>query len=255
MADAIRTITIRRGIDPRDFALLAYGGAGPAQATALADQLDIDEVVIPVLPGAFSAWGMLHTDIRHDFKTTFYGFWDQVSPLTLASEFEGLESQGRAHLASEGVAPETMIFERHGDFRYQGQEYVLTIPISSGPVDMAGVRQAFDSAYDRQYGHSSPEGRVEVANLRVAAIGRLRRPPASDPVIVAPQASRSRGVYFDGREIKTAIIQRDQIALEEVIPGPAIIEEATATTLLPPNWQARLTPGGHLFLTRKTVGD
>ena len=255
MADAIRTITVRRGIDPRDFALLAYGGAGPAQATALADQLDIDEVIVPVLPGAFSAWGMLHTDIRHDFKTTFYGFWDQISPLALASEFEGLESQGRSHLASEGVTPEAMIFERHGDFRYQGQEYVLTIPISGGPVDMGSVRQAFDAAYERQYGHSSPEGRVEVANLRVAAIGRLQRPPAPDPLTAAPQAARLRSVFFDGHEIETAIIQRDQIALTHVISGPAIIEEPTATTLLPPNWQTRLISGGHLSLTRKTAGE
>jgi N-methylhydantoinase A len=253
MADAIRTITIRRGIDPRDFTLLAYGGAGPAQATALANQLDINEVIVPVLPGAFSAWGMLHTDIRHDFKTTFYGFWDQVSPLALASEFERLEGEGRAYLVNEGVAAQAVSFERFGDFRYQGQEYVLTIPISSGPVDMAGVRRSFDAAYERQYGHSSPEGRAEVANLRVAAIGRLQRPPAPDPVIVASQPARMREVYFDGLRTETAIIQRDQIAPGDVIDGPAIIEEPTATTLLPPNWRLRLIAGRHLSLTRMTA--
>jgi N-methylhydantoinase A len=253
MADAIRTITIRRGIDPRDFALLAYGGAGPAQATALADQLDIDEVIVPVLPGAFSAWGMLHTDIRHDFKTTFYGVWDQVSPLALASEFERLEEEGRAYLISEGVPAQDVSFERYGDFRYQGQEYVLTIPISGGPVDMAEARRSFDAAYERQYGHSSPEGRVEVANLRVAAIGRLQLPPAPDPAITAPQPPRTRGVYFDGRRTETAIIQREQIAPGDVISGPAIIEEPTATTLLPPSWRLCLMAGGHLSLTRKTA--
>jgi N-methylhydantoinase A len=253
MADAIRTITIRRGIDPRDFSLLAYGGAGPAQAAALADQLDINEVIIPVLPGAFSAWGMLHTDIRHDFKTTFYGIWDQVSPLTLASEFERLEDEGRAFLINEGVAAPAISFERYCDFRYQGQEYVLTIPIPGAAVDMVGARRSFDEAYERQYGHSSPEGRVEVANLRVAAIGRLQRPPTPDPAIVAPQPPRTREVYFGGRRTETVIIQRDQIAPGNVVSGPAIIEEPTATTLLPPNWQLRLTAGGHLSLTRKTV--
>jgi N-methylhydantoinase A len=253
MADAIRTITIRRGIDPRDFALLAYGGAGPAQATALADQLEIDEVIVPVLPGAFSAWGMLHTDIRHDFKTTFYGVWDQVSPLALASEFGRLEEEGRAYLISEGVAARDVSFERYGDFRYQGQEYVLTIPISGGVADMAAARRSFDAAYERQYGHSSPEGRVEVANLRVAAIGRLQLPPAPDPIIMAPQPPRTRDVYFDGRRTETAIRQREQIAPGEVISGPAIIEEPTATTLLPPSWRLRLMAGGHLTLTRKTA--
>ena len=253
MADAIRTITIRRGIDPRDFALVAYGGAGPAQAAALAEQLDIGEVIVPVLPGAFSAWGMLHTDVRHDFKTTFYGFWDQVAPQTLAAEFAKLESEGRVYLAKEGVADEAMAFERHGDFRYQGQEYVLTIPVTGDPVDMAGVRRAFDEAYERQYGHSSPDGRIEVANLRVAAIGRLKRPPTPEPARAARGAVRARAVYFDGRRMETAVIERDQITPSEVVSGPAIIEEATATTLLPPNWQAGLIAGGHLQLTRKTA--
>jgi N-methylhydantoinase A len=129
---------------------------------------------------------------------------------------------------------------------------VLTIAISRESVDMGGVRQAFDRAYERQYGHSSPEGRVEVVNLRLAAIGRLQRPPTPDPSIVPRQVDRTRKVYFDGREMATTVIQRDQIALGEVISGPAIIEEATATTLLPPNWQAALILGGHLSLTRKT---
>jgi N-methylhydantoinase A len=206
-----------------------------------------------MLPGAFSAWGMLHTDIRHDFKTTFYGFWDQVSPVTLASEFERLEEEGRAFLAKEGIAAEAAAFERYGDFRYQGQEYVLTIPIPDGPPDMAGVRRAFDAAYERQYGHSSPEGRMEVANLRVAAIGRLRRPPTPEPAFVPRQAARTRAVYFDGRRIETAIIERQQIPPGEVISGPAIIEEPTATTLLPPDWRLQLIVGGHLSLTRRAA--
>lgn len=118
---------------------------------------------------------------------------------------------------------------------------------------MAGVRRAFDAAYERQYGHSSPEGRVEVANLRVAAIGRLERPPTPEPVFVPRQGGRTRGVYFDGRKTETAIIERDQIAADEVVSGPAIIEEPTATTLLPPGWQLRLVAGGHLSLTRNAA--
>lgn len=253
MADAIRTITVRRGIDPRDFALVAYGGAGPAQAAALADQLEIDEVIIPVLPGAFSAWGMLQTDVKHDFKTTFYGFWDQTSPATVGKQLEALEAEGRAYLAREGLASDAMRFERYGDFRYQGQEYVLTIPVEGNPVDMAATRAAFDAAYDRQYGHSSPESRLEVATLRVVAVGHLPRPGASVPDIKPRQKARSRRVYFDGKELDTAIIEREQIAMTDVVDGPAIIEEPTATTLVPPRWHARIIEGGHLTLTRKPV--
>jgi N-methylhydantoinase A len=250
MADAIRTITIRRGIDPRDFTLLAYGGAGPAQAAALADQLEIGEVIVPVMPGAFSAWGMLQTDVRHDFKTTFYGFWDQVTPEAVSAELAKLTQDGRAFLANEGLSEAAMTFERYGDFRYQGQEYVLTIPIGPDPVDMAAVRSAFDAAYDRQYGHSSPSGRIEVANLRVAAVGKLPRPPIPDPEILPRQKDGNRKVHFGGKQLDTAIVQREQIALETTLSGPAIIEEPTATTLLPPGWTARVIRGGHLALTR-----
>lgn len=250
MADAIRTITIQRGIDPRDFSLVAFGGAGPAQAAALAEELEIGEVIIPVHPGAFSAWGMLQTDVRHDFKQTLYGFWDQFEVKELASRFEALESQGRDHLVAEGVAGDAIGFERSADFRYHGQEYVLTIQIPNGAIDMDAVRSSFDQAYDRQYGHSSPEGRVEIANLRVAAIGKLERPSPADPVVGQAAAARSRKVYFSGTQSETAIIDRTGLAVGSVINGPAIIEEGTATTLVPPDWLAEVIGGGHLSLTK-----
>jgi len=252
MADAIRTITIRRGIDPRDFALVAYGGAGPAQAAALAEQLDIGEVIIPVLPGAFSAWGMLQTDVRHDFKMTYYGYWDGFSPEALQGAFHRLERQGADFLLSEGLSEADIHFERLADFRYHGQEYVLTIPLPKDPIDMAGVRAAFDQAYDRQYGHSAPESRMEVTNLRVAAVGLLARPGLADPQVAEKGPQRHRGVYFHGKMFDTAILDRDSLGLGSIVAGPAIIEEATATTLVPDDWQAEIITGGHMTLTRKS---
>jgi N-methylhydantoinase A len=251
MADAIRTITIRRGIDPRDFALVAYGGAGPAQAVALAEQLDIGEVIVPVMPGAFSAWGMLQTDVRHDFKMTYYGYWEQVDQGDLERQFANLEADGRDYLHKEGLKDEDISFERLADFRYHGQEYVLTIPIPEGAIDMAAVRRSFDEAYDRQYGHSSPDYRVEVANLRVAALGRLKRPDIADPLVSPQGPARSRKVYFGGKEHDTAIVERTGIPIGGIVAGPAIIEEATATTLVPDNWQAEVIAGGHMTLKRK----
>lgn len=250
MADAIRTITIQRGIDPRDFSLVAFGGAGPSQAAALAEELEIGEVIVPVHPGAFSAWGMLQTDVRHDFKETLYGFWDQFEVKDLESRFGALEGQGRDHLAAEGVSSDAIGFERSADFRYHGQEYVLTIPIPNGAIDMDAVRTTFDRAYDRQYGHSSPEGRVEIANLRVAAIGKLDRPDSAAPEVGQAGASRSREVFFGGAQNETAIIDRAGLAVGSVTAGPAIIEEGTATTLVPPGWQAEVIGGGHLSLTK-----
>ncbi|MDE0210453.1 MAG: hydantoinase/oxoprolinase family protein, partial [Boseongicola sp.] len=250
MADAIRTITVRRGIDPRDFSLVAFGGAGPAQATALAEELRISEVIIPVHPGAFSAWGMLQTDVRHDFKETLYGFWDLMEHSRLEGAFQALATRGRDHLVAEGIAPDDISFERAIDFRYYGQEYVLTIPLPDGPIDMDCVRTGFDAAYARQYGHNSPENRVEMANIRLAALGHLPRPENAPPAPLAAKAARARDVFFDGTAQPTQILDRNAIAPDGIVHGPAIIEEATATTLLPPAWQARLTEGGHLVLTK-----
>ena len=251
MADAIRTITIRRGIDPRDFSLVAYGGAGPAQAAALAEQLEIGEVIVPVMPGAFSAWGMLQTDVRHDLKMTYYGFWDRIDAGDLEKQYSALEAEGREYLRKEGLDDEDISFQRFADFRYHGQEYVLTIPVPEGAVEMAAVRKSFDVAYDRQYGHSSPDYRIEVANLRVAALGRLKRPGIADPVLEGAGPARGRKVYFGGRQYDTAIIERAGIPLGGVVAGPAIIEEPTATTLVPYDWQAEVIAGGHMTLTRK----
>ena len=250
MADAIRTITIQRGIDPRDFSLVAFGGAGPAQAAALAEELQISEVIVPVHPGAFSAWGMLQTDVRHDFKETLYSFWDLMELETLEQAFGGLQERGRNYLIEEGIEPGAIAFERAIDFRYYGQEYVLTIPVPDGAIDMDAVRKSFDVAYERQYGHSSPENRVEMANIRVAALGRLPRPENAPPAPATARPPRERDVYFSGSSASTAILDRNGIAAGDVIHGPAIIEENTATTLLPPGWQAQMIAGGHLSLTK-----
>ncbi len=248
MADAIRTITVQRGIDPRDFALLAYGGAGPSQAAALARQLDIEEVIVPIHPGAFSAVGMLQTDMRHDFKMTYYGDWDHVDVAEVTAAFEALEAQGLTHLKQEGMKDNDISFERSVDLRYEGQEYVLTVPAGTGAVDPAAVRALFNSAYQKQYGHSSTTAGAEVANLRVAALGRLNRPGLPSPVDRAAHEVRNRKVYFNGAEHDTAVVRREAYALGDTIDGPAIIEEETATTLVPPGWRAEVIVGGHLSM-------
>ena len=251
MADAIRTITIQRGIDPREFSLVAFGGAGPAQAAALAEELEISEVIIPVHPGAFSAWGMLQTDVRHDFKETLYSFWDQIEAKSIEDAFDGLAEKGLAFLAEEGIDKDRAGIERAIDFRYYGQEYVLTIQLDDGPIDMDKIRADFDAAYERQYGHNSPENRVEMANIRLAALGRLDRPENAPPERAEPRPARERDVWFGGSPVSTAIIDRNSIGDGDAVSGPAIIEEVTSTTLLPPGWTAQLIDGGHMSLVKE----
>ena len=250
MADAIRTITVRRGIDPREFALLAYGGAGPMQAVALADQLDIGEVVIPRHPGTFSAWGMLQTDVRHDCKRTFYAVWDSVDLEALEGAFAELEEEGRAYLRHEAIANRDIAFVRTADFRYRHQEYQINCEVAAGRLDAAGIRAAFDEAYVAQYGHCNPEAKMEIVNLRVIAYGKLVRPPPAAPEVRPGSAAREGAVYFDGEARATALVARAEMAAGATVAGPAIIEEDTATTILPPGWRALAADGGHLILTR-----
>ena len=248
MADAIRTITVQRGIDPRDFALVAYGGAGPMHAAALARELEIDTVVIPEHPGTFSAWGMLTTDVRHDFSATFYRDWLNIDKAEVLALFEGHEARGAKQLDEEGIASEDMEFRRSVDLRYVGQEYFLNVAVG-GTIDPLALRQAFDAAYQAQFGHSQPDAGVEVVSLRVASIGRLTKPPRDISTPSTATESAERAVVFAGRPRPTAIVVRDQISAGHTLEGPAIIEESSATTVLPPGWIAS-NRRGHLVLER-----
>ena len=168
----------------------------------------------------------------------------------IGERFAVLEREGQKGLEAEGVPAEHVNFERAIDFRYHGQEYVLTIPVAHGPLDMAAVRQEFDGAYLRQYGHNNAEARAEMANVRVVAVGRLDRPPLPEPGPAEPAPVRRRRVYFSGEAMPTSIMQRSSIGSDTTICGPAIIEEGTATTLVPPGWQVSTMSGGHLLLSR-----
>jgi N-methylhydantoinase A len=250
MADAIRTITVRRGIDPRDFVLFAYGGAGPMQAVALAEELEIKEVIIPVHPGAFSAWGMLHTDVKHEFKQTFYNRWDAVGLDELDRAYHTLEARGREHLLAEDIQGDRIQFARTADFRYVGQEYQISTPMPAARADKAAVRAGFDAAYLQRYGHANAEATLEIVTLRVMAIGQLDRPDIVAPSARPAAPQRRRPVYFDGAFHDTAILDRSSLSESHGAAGPAVIEEPTTTTILPPAWTASVTGGGHLSLTR-----
>jgi N-methylhydantoinase A len=251
MADAMRTITVKQGIDPRDFSLVAFGGAGPMHAVWLAQELDIREVIVPWSPGTFSAWGMLQTDVRHDVTQTFYRPLATVAPEEVGEVYRALEAQGAEALAAESLSPERMYFARSSDMRYVGQEYSVNIPVGGG-VDLAEIERAFHDAHRTRYGHSTPDAPCELVNLRVAAMGRLERevygfqPPADGE----PAEVGRRRVVFDGRELPAAIVRRERLAVGARLAGPAIVEEETATTVLPPGWAAEVDRLGNLVVAR-----
>ena len=184
MADAIRELTVARGIDPRDFDLVAFGGAGPLHAAALAAELDIARVVVPMRPGVLSAFGMLQANVRHDVVRSYFGRIGQLDLSAVAKAFDSLRDRGRELLRSDGVEDEATLLEGSVDLRYVGQEYTLTIPFAA-KVDASSVAQAreeFHHAYKIRYGHNNPDESVEVVSLRIAAIGLRREITLPTPI-------------------------------------------------------------------------
>ena len=189
MAQAIRTLTVEQGIEPRDFALVAFGGAGPMHAVFLAQELGIAEVIVPRLPGAFSAWGMLETELRRDFSRPFFRRATDADLAELAAILAALEADGRNALEAEGVQTDASRVEHSVDMRYEAQEYTLAIRIdgADAPLDPGFVeemRHRFNEAHDFRYGHSNPGAPVEFVAVRAAALGDLGRAepePAAEP--------------------------------------------------------------------------
>ncbi len=252
MADAMRTITVEQGIDPREHSLVAFGGAGPMHAVALAEELGIREVVVPWAPGTFSAWGMLQADVRHDFTQTCYQPVDATDAEDIERVFAELEEQGRQTLASEDVPAERMHFERSADMRYVGQEYSVNVAVPDAVTEgLADVTERFHSAYDTRYGHSTPGAPAEFVTLRVAAIGALPHgevgsaPTDGDPT----EDSRARDVVFDGDPRRTTVLRRDRLTVGAAFDGPLVIEEDTATTVVPPDWRVVVDERGYLVVT------
>ena len=253
MVSAIKQISIAKGFDPRDFVLCAYGGAGPMHATAIADELDIPRVVVPLGPGNFAAFGSLISDLRQDHVLTRTLLTAQSGFAEIDEVFKGIEDEGRAKLLAEGVAPEDIHMRRSLGMRYLGQSWELDIDIPATVGTAEDVDAAFHEVHDRRFGHRS-EGATEIVNFRVAAIGRVAKPtlPAwSVRGALADAGTEIREVFFDGAFCATPIYARAGLPLEAGIDGPAIIEEAGSTTVLPPGWRGHVLGLGDLILERR----
>lgn len=255
MANAIRAITVERGIDPRQFTLVAFGGAGPMHAVFLAEELSIPRVVIPLSPGTFSAWGMLHADIRHDLVRSFYHPVVSMTAAHVENVFRELEAEGREILQTEHVDRAAMEFRRTADMRYVGQEYFVNIPLSE-KVDGArytALAEQFHQAYQTRYGHSNREEAIEFVNLRVSAVGHLGRGAAAalgEPAERQVSSANQRQVIFGRKTMETQVFHRADLQPGDVFAGPAIIEEPSCTTVMPPRYQGSVDTYGNIVITR-----
>lgn len=257
MANAIREITVRRGIDPRAFGLVAFGGAGPLHAVALAEELELPRVVVPADPGVLSAYGMLRSDARHDAVRSYFQRVDDVTPDDLAATFEALREQARLLLKEDGVDADAIAFEPSADLRYSGQEYTVNVAIPPDRAPQATlelIADEFAAAHHARYGHNNPGEAVEFVNLRVAAFGRVHHP--NRRVLeggVTPPPLAVEEVRFGDRWHETAIHRRDELPGGAVVAGPVVVLEDACTSVVPPGWQATVSRHGHLVLERSRL--
>ena len=233
MALAVRSITTERGLDPRDYTLVAYGGGGPLHAVAIARELGIPRVIIPPSPSTFSAWGMLATDLRHDLVRTVLEPLERTDGAWAEARYQEMEREIETILPPVGVATR----HRAADLRYLGQEHTVTVEVGSLEA-WASLRSRFDAAHQRAYGYAAPEVEVQLLNLRSAVVYPLERPP-----LPALERGAGWGPAFETRKIYSSLLrdaleyrvyQRDRLRAGDVVEGPAAIEEAGTTTMLEP---------------------
>ena len=256
MVGALRRISVQRGYDPRDFILVAFGGAGPVHANRLAAELEIPTVLVPMSPGTTSAMGLLVTDIKHDYSTTLIQRADRLDAPLVNRTYRVMAARGEKALLAEGMAHASIAFERQVDMRYVGQSYELPIPCGEGNVEDAleEMLQDFHAEHERAYGFSAPGEPVEFVTLRLTAVGNIAKPklrelPARGGDVRAARRTVRR-VYFAeaGDFVDCPSYDRYRLPAGGVIEGPSIIEEMDSTTVIHPGYRGEVDRYGNVLI-------
>ena len=251
MEKAIRVISVERGHDPRDYTLVAFGGAGALHACDLAAALEIPRVLVPCFPGALSALGILRADVAKDFSHTIRLEIRSASQFRgkLQQEFAVLEREGRRQMRAEGFSRESVSMDRALDVRYAGQSYELTVPFAGDYV------AAFHRAHERRYGYSDRTRSCEVVNVRARFAGSVPKPGLPklkargwNPERAIVATPKKSAAIFSGREYPTPIYDRAKLQAGNRIHGPAIVTEYSATTVISPQWNGRVDLYGNIIL-------
>jgi N-methylhydantoinase A len=255
MAEALRIVSIERGHDPREFALVAFGGAGPVHAAALAAELQIPEVIVPPAPGAFSALGLVATDFKRDYSRTLYADLGSLDPARVTEALAEMETAAIAMLSAAGIPRERRALMRAADLRYRRQAYELTVPVTDGPITrtkLDALANAFHEKHRQTYGHANPTESVQLVNLRLTAAGRLPGLALAQRTATAPPRRRVREVWFSETDFATCPVHwRDGLMAGANLTGPAIIEAMDSTIVVPPGWFATMDGNGYIRLRRR----
>ena len=255
MAETMRLLTIDRGLDPREFTLVAFGGAGPLHGAYLAEELGMRRVIVPPSPGAFSALGALMADTRFDYVKTRIAYSENLDLDTINTDFAELEARALGDFKRERFDDPPDLL-RSIDFRYSGQNWELEVSVPNGEITAEAIAEArtrYDAEHDRQFGWSFAESSFELVNFRVVALAchaELHLPDVSTGPLAGPMKSGKVHFAKSGGNLDTPFYLRSSLTAGSEIPGPAIIIEDDATTLVPPQWTAHVEPHGSIILGR-----
>jgi len=241
----MRSITVQRGYDPSEFTLVPFGGMGPTIAGLIAAELGIGRILVPHDPGAFSAYGMLVTDVEQTRSITRITPLDGANPADLDAVFAEIAAAALDELMREGFARAQLVTRRSAGMRYRGQSYEVSVPVAElrSSDDLATLEQHFHAAHQRRYGHMAQAETVEIVNFSVTAVGLIPKPEMkafeSPTTGTPPLPFATRAVYFNGHSAEQVpVFRRDCLQPGMRIDGPAIVEEATSTAVLYPGQRA-----------------
>jgi N-methylhydantoinase A len=261
MADEIRVFAAKRGVDLTAFTLLPFGGAGAVHAAAVAEELGMRRILVPPQPGAFSALGLLCTDVVHDYIRSDLKPLAEIAPDYADAIFVQLTARASSELAAERLNAAEAVFTRELDLRYAGQGYELRTSVEGlydgalNAESFAKLRARFDERHAQVHGHAAKERPVEVVSYRLRVRVKVPKyksseeaPPFNPPPLAAARKG-TRSVYFDGATATlTELYERDRLFIGAAVRGPAIIEQFDATTVVPPGWTARVDGARNLIL-------
>ena len=253
MVSAIKQISVERGHDPRDFTLVAYGGAGPMHGAFIAEELEIERMLVPTGPGNFAALGSLISDVKQDFVKTRTLLPRRLASFAeIADELDRLEAEARRSLEAEGVAPGDFSSRRALGMRYLGQSWEIDVDVPPEMATVEALEAAFHDTHERRFGHRN-DGETEVVSFRLTGIGRSGKPAFGAWSVSGDLAGarvETRAVFFGGRFFDTPVLARDRLPAGASHEGPAIVEEEGATTVVPPEWRFRVLDSGDLLMER-----
>jgi N-methylhydantoinase A len=258
MSHAVKAVTTERGLDAGSFTMVVYGGAGPLHASAIARELGIRRVLIPHAPGYFSAYGMLFSDLRHDYVHSVFRHLEDMSFDDIESAYRAMEHEGREALTRSAIQPDAVLIERAADMRYVGQEHAVTVDLPARYFearDKAAIKRHFDDVHQVRYGTCAPQEAADIVSLRVTVQGRMKKPPrhAVGAGTAQPDAAAIRTrkpVYFRsaGNFAATPVYVREALKHGNRIAGPALIEEHAATTVVQPGDTLEVDAFGNLHI-------